>query len=172
MHPLLQRLTGKSALKNWSAHLADIAAAQDRIRAACTPATTHAARLAQAIADFDANPSPEKCQAVIDLETQKPGVFFIEQRLRDATAARRLAGLVAGRDKFEAAVAEVRRELERRRVEIQEDDAKRSAETGEEVRSERALALVAQKLESLESALTWFANDPGRACAHLQTVIG
>ena len=172
MHPLLAKLTGKSALKNWSGHLADIDAEIARLREAAAPATTFAARLAQAVAAFDSDPTPEHTLAVVTLKSQETGAFFMEQHVRDLSIDRRRAALVAGQDKFEAAVAEVRRELERRRTEIQEDDAKRTTETGETVVSERALAAIARKLDDLDSALAWFGNDPTRGASHLQTVIG
>jgi hypothetical protein len=171
MHPIISRILGVS-VKAWRAEVADIEKKLGRIRSAAVPATTHAVRLAEAVAAFDAAPSLERCQTVIDLKIQEDGAFFVEQHVRDAIISQRQELLAATKPKFLAAVEELRAGLEKSAAEIRAHDREQTELMGEIIESTAPLAAIARRLAQLDSAVSLFARDSVAAGAILSGVIG
>ena len=129
-------------------------------------------RLAEAVAAFDAAPSPERCQTVIDLKIQEDGAFFVEQHVRDAIISQRQELLVATKPKFLAVVEELRAGLEKSVAEIRVHDCEQTELMGEIIESTVLFAAIARRLAQLDSAVSLFARDSVAAGAILSGVIG
>lgn len=172
MHPIAAKIIGRPAIRNLDIELETIDRKVAKLRQAQEPAQNYAAIIDDAAKAFSDAPTPALCRAWITAEAGRQGAAAVAQRTRDLVIGFRTELLNGIREQIRAAMTEVISGLKEQQAKVNADDAARSTELGELVRSDAVLAVLDKKISQIEDARAWVDQDPDRTVSAIKTVLG
>lgn len=165
-------LDANPKLAEWRSHLQAADRSVAKLRTAGAAAFEHHRLLAEARAEFTADPTPARCSKVMLLLSQTEAAAVTVNEIQGQIAIEKNSRIAAGRAKFLAAIDETRASLESAREKIIAEDATRSADLGEPVESSAPLESIGRKLAQLDRAAGYANADLEIARGAFRAVVG
>ena len=173
MHPLLARISGRSAIANWRNHVADAEKAATRYTVFSQQCQTASDAIQTARLAFAKHPTPVTFEKWLTAESRQAALGKLHGDISQlAGAAREEALASGGAEILRAAVDEALNELAGRAALVKADDAARSAEAGVVIESTAMLAAIQRIDERLREARSWRGANLANAAGALGSVIG